>query len=414
MTNRTAIISVAAIILLSGCDLMNTIRMKNANDHLVASWPKNQSEAKLETQYIGEKPYVVASINGGESLLFMVDTGASMSYLFDTPKVMSLGLERGYSLSASGWGDGKDSVIYQTKVEQLNLAGISFKQVNFAFMPVSKSQYFLRADEAIYDGVLGHDVLHHFSWTFDKASKQVSISSLPFAGNEKAYSFEFDTFLSKISVAGELNFGDEQVFVQDFIVDTGSRHSLKVATAFIENNDIVLSGTSIIAADFGLSGRTVHQRVTLPELRLGELSVAGIKTNLVGGDFEDDYAVLGSAFLNKYISIVDYHSSRLHLIPYSNSSFITDYNLLGLELRKIRSQEFVVRYVFPQMISANFDFQEGDIIVSISGVQARDISQEQWLKLSATVGQYEICRMRKIIKCIKVTSKNIPGYSTPS
>jgi hypothetical protein len=267
--------------------------------------------------------------------------------------------------------------------------------------------------EAIYDGVLGHDVLHHFSWTFDKASKQVSISSLPFAGNEKAYSFEFDTFLSKISVAGELNFGDEQVFVQDFIVDTGSRHSLKVATAFIENNDIVLSGTSITAADFGLSGRTVHQRVTLPELRLGELSVAGIKTNLVGGDFEDDYAVLGSAFLNKYISIVDYHSSRLHLIPYSNSSFITDYNLLGLELRKIRSQEFVVRYVFPQMISANFDFQEGDIIVSINGVQARDISQGQWLKLSATVGQYEICRMRKIIKCIKVTSKNIPAIRRP-
>jgi predicted aspartyl protease len=96
MTYRTAIISFTAIILLSGCDLVNTIRLKNANDHLVASWPKNQSEAKLETQYIGEKPYVVASINGGESLLFMVDTGASMSYLFDTPKVMSLGLERGY------------------------------------------------------------------------------------------------------------------------------------------------------------------------------------------------------------------------------------------------------------------------------------------------------------------------------
>ncbi len=414
MTFRTLLVAFAIFGLLSACDLVNTIRMKNANDHLVASWPKNKSEVKLEAFFIGEKPYVVANINGVEKLLLMVDTGASMSYLFDTPKVISLGLERGYTLSASGWGDGEDSTVFQTRVDQPTLAGVSFKQVNFAFMPVSNSQYFLREDEAVFDGVLGHDVLHHFSWIFDKASNQVSISSLPYIRNNETYTYEFDTFLSKISVAGELNFGDGQVFAQELIIDTGSRHYLKVAEAFVENNEIDLLGRSITAADFGLSGRTIHQRITLPELRLGELVVADVKTNLIGGDFEDDYGVIGNAFLNKYISVVDYHSDRLHLIVYPNSRFITDYNLLGLELRKIRSQEFVVRYVFPQMASANFDIQEGDIIVSIDGVASKDITQGQWLKLSATVGQYELCRMREKIECMNVTSRNIVGYSTQS
>lgn len=414
MTLRAALVTLTLVSLLTGCGLVNTIRMKNANDHLVASWPANQSEAKLDTLYIGEKPYVVARVNGVESLRFMVDTGASMSYLFDTPKVVGLGLVKGYSLPASGWGDEQDSTVFQTSVEQLSLEGVTFEQVNFAFMPVTKSKYFLRADEAVYDGVLGHDILHHFSWTFDKAANQVSIGSLAFASNDEAYAFEFDTFLSKISIASELDFGDKQVFAQDLIIDTGSRHSLKVATAFIGNNEINLPGSSITAVDFGLSGRTIHQRITLPELKLGELRVAGVKTNLIGGDFEDDYGVLGSAFLNKYISVVDYHSDRLYLIPYPDSPFITDYNLLGLELRKIRAGEFVVRSVFPQMASANFDFKEGDIIVSIDGVPASDITQGQWLKLSATVGQYKICRMRDQVKCMKVTSKDIPGYSTPS
>ena len=122
--------------------------------------------------------------------------------------------------------------------------------------------------------------------------------------------------------------------------------------------------------------------------------------------------MIGSAFLNKFISVVDYHSDRLHLIPYPDTAFVSDYNLLGLELRKIRSQEFVVRYVFPQMPSANFDFKEGDLIVSIDGVPARNITQGQWLKLSASVGQYQICRMRNQVVCMQVTSVNIPGYST--
>lgn len=88
------------------------------------------------------------------------------------------------------------------------------------------------------------------------------------------------------------------------------------------------------------------------------------------------------------------------------------YNLLGLELRKIQSGDFVVRYVFPDMASVEFDIKEGDVIRSINALPSTSISHGQWLDITSKKGQYQICRKRDIEKCFTITSKGIPGYST--
>ncbi|MGX5201907.1 aspartyl protease family protein [Aliikangiella sp. IMCC44632] len=403
-------------IVLSGCNFTNTVRMKNANDHLVPHWQENTTEVTLQARYIGEKPYIQVAINGQSGFLFMIDTGASMSYLFDTPKVKALKVKKGYQLKVGGWGDEEDSPVYQTQVKQIGLSQVAFFDVNFAFLPVTKSLYFLREDEAIYDGVLGHDILKHFSWLFDKVDNKIVISSLPYQRLGQETSIEFDTFFSKISIEGQLDFGNSQPIALDFIIDTGSRHYLKVAESlFIDADFSDISRKNninrITAADFGLSGRTVHKRIRLSQLSFSGLSLSNVKTNLIGGDFEDDNGVIGSALLNQFRFIIDYHSDQIHLIKRPNTAYQTRYNLLGLELRKIRSGEFVVRYIFPDIKNTAVDIKEGDLITKINNKSTQVISQEDWLKLTSQAGTYSICRLRDNETCFTLESKTIEGYS---
>jgi hypothetical protein len=401
------------------------LRIRNANDHIVPLWQDNQTQADLITHYIGVKPYVEVSINGIDGFKFLIDTGATFSILGDSDKVKMLNLEKGYSLPIHGWGDEKPSMAYQTKVTQVSLNGVDFNDVTFANIPLAGTKYLLDSEELIYDGVLGHDILHHFSWTFDKQQNKISISSAPYQASYKiadkntdkktgkAIILPFDTFLSKLKIDSEIDFGQDQVVQQELTIDTGSRHYLKLDAAYVHNESIKLPSPQITAADFGLSGQTIHQRVTVPKVRLSDLTLTHVKTNLIGeldGD-GDEFWIVGSALLSQFKTVIDYHSSKLHIIPYPGATYKSSYNLLGLELRSLRNGHFIVRYVFPQMPSQAFDIKKGDIISKIDGQSTKEISLAKWLSISDHPASHLICRIRQQEKCFTIVSKEIPGYS---
>ena len=193
----------------------------------------------------------------------------------------------------------------------------------------------------------------------------------------------------------------------------GSRHYVKVDAAYIHNENIELPSQQVTAADFGLSGKTVHSRVTAPKVRFSDLTFKNVKINVIGntdGD-GDDWWVVGSALLSQFKTVIDYHSSKIHIIPYEDSIYESSYNLLGLELRKLNNGHFIVRYVFPQMPSQAFDLKVGDMITKIDGIQAKEISLENWLSITNEAGPHSICRVREQEECFTIVSKEIKGYS---
>jgi predicted aspartyl protease len=408
---------VSMVLLGFSTGIVNMIRIRNANDDIVPLWQKSQTEVDLETLYIGVKPYVEVSINGIDGFKFLIDTGASFTILEDSEKVKMLNLQKGYSLPIHGWGDEEASTGYQTMVKTISLNGVDFKDVTLAYIPLSDTKYYLDKEELIYDGVLGHDILHHFSWTFDKQQNRISIAKGAYKSVDKNMGKEtiipFDTFFSKLHIESEIDFGQGQITQQELMIDTGSRHYIKADAAYIYNESIKLPTVQITAADFGLSGQTVHQRVTVPKLRLSELEFTNVKTNIIGpidGD-GDDFWIVGSALLSQFITVIDYHSSKLHIIPYEDTTYKSSYNLLGLELRKLKDGHFIVRYVFPQMASQKFDIKKGDLISQIDGMVTSDVSLEQWLSISDQAGSHSICRVRKQEKCFTIESMQIDGYS---
>ena len=394
------------VLALSGCDTLNSIRMMQINSDVEPNWT-GPDTLVLDAVYLGEKPYVYADVDG-QRLLFLLDTGARFLILMDSPKVKQLSLNRGFDLALGGWGEEEDTKAFQTDIASIDLGGVSFKGMKAAVIPVSKSRYYKREDEAVYDGVIGHDMMKHFTWEFDASNNAIYLSKSAYIPEENAQRLEMDNFFNKIRVKGELAFNQTDTVEGDFIIDTGSRHYVKLSAAYPEGNDIAIDSTRVRAADFGLSGKVEHDRVVVPWLKLGDIKLDRVKVNLIPSDDEDDWWILGNALLNQFKTVIDYQSEAFYLVP--QKDYVTDFNLLGLELRKLRSGDFVVRHVFPALPASELDVKVGDVVTAIDGMNADTLSLSAYNDLASIVGPHHFCIERQDL-CFDIDTKDIPGYS---
>ena len=398
-----------AVLSLSGCSFVNTVRMMYANDDLAPVWQGEQSEQVFEAVYLGDKPYINVSLNG-EQLLFLIDTGASFSMLFDTAKGKKLADNKGYDIAIAGWGQQGSTPAYQTTIKKLSLGDVWFENVKLAFIPLATTNYYLSEQEAVFDGVIGHDLLHHFAWTFDRKRKHITASrhSVDIGPGDNALPMAVS--FKKPGIPVSVAFNDKQVFDREVVIDTGSRHYFKFSRAFVREHNITFPA-SIRAADFGMSGRVEHDRVSLGGLAIGNEYLAQVKANIIPSDDEDDYWVIGSALMNQFVTVIDYHSSKFVLRPYEDSSYASRFNLSGIELRKLQSGRFIVRYISPDFDAANTSLAVGDEIRSIKGIEAREISESQWLDWVSDARTLELCIYKK--QCLNIDLKHIEGYTVP-
>lgn len=411
--NKLSFVGILALLvsMLSGCSIANILRMKSANDDIQPQLPVTSTDhyqQNMQAFYIGEKPYIKVTANAQEELLFLIDTGASFTMMFDTKKVSRLQFERGFSLELRGWGDGENTPAYQTKLDSLSFGGVSFSEVNVAYIPVSTTQYYLSPDEAIFDGVLGHDLLRHFNWMYDKQAGFISLSNTAYAKHSSDVQLPIDVSFSKLNIPVTMHM-DNREFEHEVVVDTGSRHYFKFSSAFIENNDIAMPYPLIQASDFGLSGEARHQRFRLPALSLGEIELQGIKANIIKADDEDDFWVIGSALMNQFVTIIDYQNNIMTFRPYEKPAFETQYNLAGLDLRKLTNGNLMVRYVYPHLPAHQRGFLAGAVVTSINGVSATSLTEEDWLEMAALPDTFHFCFVQK--PCVELTTQHIPGYS---
>ncbi|MCC2617762.1 aspartyl protease family protein [Aestuariibacter halophilus] len=398
--------------LVSGCGVINALKMRSANDDIEPRWTASASEVALKAHYEGEKPYIDIAINGIDGFRFLIDTGASISILTDSPRVRALGLQAGFELPMSGWGDEQGSRAYQTQVDSVDFGPFQMEKLNLAYIPVGSTPYFADPREVIFDGVLGYDVLRHFRWTFEKQQRRITVANTPVEVESGDVALPLDTFMTRISVDAEFNVGDGQWRKEPILIDTGSRHVLKLSALYLRNRDID-PGVTVQGGDFGLSGLAEHQRMRLEGLRLGTLEVNNLRTHLIETEDEDELWVIGSALLGHYTTIIDYFSEQMILRTSSQQTpFQSRFNLLGLELRKLSDGRFIVRYVMPNLPASAAGVQAGDIVTTLNGQSTPDISTDAWLSITNTPGNHALCLEKR--GCLSLQATTIAGYSMPS
>lgn len=406
---RSVIAMIGLITALSGCGVVNKVRLMNANNNLEPIWDNKYSQAKPEADYVYAKPYIYASIDGVSNLKFLIDTGSSISMLFDTPKVKQLDLVQGYELKVGGFGGHDYSAAYQTEVNKLVVDHVTFNDVNFGYIPLSKTKFFVRPDQAGFDGVIGNDILRELVWHFDRDSSLVSIyKELPQNLKDKhAVWVPFDTFFGKISFPVKITFSDH-VLSRDIILDTGSRYHMSINDAYF-GKDKQFPTPAIKSAGYSLSGMAFHQKANTPLVEVESLKFTNVVTNIIEED-EDDFWTFGSALLSQYEIIIDYPNMKLGFVPREGHSFKSQYNLVGLELRKLQNGNFIVVYSSPDLPAKSLQFDIGTEISSINGIKSQDISVDKWLKMASEKGVFNFC-IYNTERCEQVKAAPIKGFS---
>ena len=120
----------------------------------------------------------------------------------------------------------------------------------------------------------------------------------------------------------------------------------------------------------------------------------------------------------KYKYLIRFQHSKYDMIDYPNDKMFLEpqdqlkvrYNLLGLELRKIRSGEFVIRYIFPEFPANKHDLKVGDLITNLDHISAKKLSLSDALNISATPGIKQVCIARGNA-CFNILAQHIAGYS---
>jgi hypothetical protein len=379
--------------------------MVQANNDIIPIWNTDRAIVALDTDYLGNKPQIIVSINGVAGYRMVIDSGASFTFLIDTPKVRALALTSDFDLSLGGIGDEQRSPAFKTKVASLSLGKVDLKDFSVAFMPVTTTSYYMVAEEAIVDGIIGYDVLRHFIWKFDRPNNQVSLSK-----SAEAYAVSGDAIVldAKISftrflVNADMDFGNNQIVNKDIIIDTGSRNYLNVNGTYLTNNDIINSQASYQSADFGLSGMSLKERTTIDKLKFSNAVFKNVRTNISKTDDEDDMWYVGSALFRQFSLILDYPNERVLLDGFNNSLYHSRYNLLGLELRKLSNGNFIIKYIMPKSAAATKVFAVGQEIISINRQHSQQITLEDWLQLTSEPGVYEIC-INEALKCYTIES----------
>jgi C-terminal processing protease CtpA/Prc len=114
--------------------------------------------------------------------------------------------------------------------------------------------------------------------------------------------------------------------------------------------------------------------------------------------------------MNQFVTIIDYQNDFIVFRPYSDSRFSSLYNLAGLDLRKLQGGKLLVRHVFPGLVADKNGFTAGMVVTSINGVSTTEITEEDWLRMSAQPASFSFCFEKQ--QCTTITTQHISGYST--
>lgn len=375
---------------LAGCGAANNLRLRQANDNLTMQWTVPAPTAQLQAEFSGYRPFIRVRVNAQTELSLLVDSGAAFSVLWDTAAVRRLQLKRGYPLAVGGFGTAADSAAYQSVLSSLEVGPARFSEVQVALVPRAGTGYFLQPDEAVFDGVMGYDLMRHFSWEFDRLHGRIQLSSLPYVPKPTELMQPFEINWRKVVVKSQIQLNSTVRLAQDLLLDTGSRHFLKINALYLQQRQLRLDGPLRDGADFGLSGRHANQRGEIINLQLGSQHLAPVPVNLMPADDADDWWVLGSGVLMQHRLVLDYLSAQWLIQPQHAAPYQARSNLTGLELRKLSSGFFIVRdNLNPQLQGW---LAPGDQLVQIAGLAATAVDEWRWIELSSTAGSLQLCK----------------------
>ena len=150
------------IVSLTGCNLVKVAMRSFDNATMTQAWKNEARVAKVPIKLLNDHIIMPVSINGGKTLNFILDSGATTTVIFESHNTKNNDLDRSFPIKLSGAGHGQSSVAYNVRDVNIAVGELELQGASIVYLPIESMQFFDSLDEVYFDGVIGYDFLRRF------------------------------------------------------------------------------------------------------------------------------------------------------------------------------------------------------------------------------------------------------------
>lgn len=324
--------------------------------------------AKFDGQGLSE--FLVPVTVRGNVFWCALDSGGSWVFSMDTATALGAGMMPNSTGSSAGAGPDvrRDERIQGVTAE---LGGLKLPNLTIVLGPRPE----IAPD---IDCVFGLGILQNYVAQFDYAKPELRLFEAgSFRPPAKAASvpFEIDRFRNPYIKTSLRIAGDDRVDAT-LILDTGGGYySVVLVKHFIDAHEIRHRAPRVVAQASHTPGLALSA-TRLAALTVGPLEVPGPVTALLdtpsAGIIQD--GVIGAGFFKHFVATFDYERRQLWLEPASPLPERQVFDASGVEFTHTANRRYQVHSVIPGTPASTAGIQKGDILVSLDGRNARDLT----------------------------------------
>jgi predicted aspartyl protease len=305
------------------------------------------------------KPRSPVRVNGEGPFDFLIDTG-SIFDLVDTERAAELGIVTAGEYDASGAGEATMNLETADGV-RLALDGLELPPQEVRVAPINEA--IGRFEGRRLDGLLGYDFFSRFGVELDYVAGTLAVGREP-----RGEAVPLPITRRHPFVRAAFSVGGRR-FAGEFLVDTGFRSALVLASPFVAEHGLVgLVGHTIEATtSVGIGGPTVERVGRIERLELGPFVLENVVVSLsqarsgtlathgFGG-------IVGSEILRRFTGTFDYPQERLLLEHNAHLAEPFEFDLSGLYF--VGGDGIQVFRVLAGSPAAEAGIREGDRVIT--------------------------------------------------
>ena len=322
-----------------------------------------------------------ASVNRSRPLSFVLDTGASAAIVrMDVARELGLSLFGEVNVRGAGPGAQAGSRVRNATWSLVGLERVA-QPVAMA-IPLPELPTALGRD---VDGIVGGEFIRQFVVELDYEARMIRFhdpKSFEYSGRGETLPLEFNSNGHPVVTATVTPSPGASVEGR-FLLDIGSGLPLALHSPFVKEHDLLAGQSKTIRAigAGGAGGRSAGRLGRATALRIGSFTIEQPITLFsedAAGAFADATLAgnIGAQIANRFRMFLDYGRKCLILEPSGTFGKSYDRAFSGVALRAEGAdyRTFRVREVLEDSPATDAGFQAGDIITSIDGTGAHDLT----------------------------------------
>ena len=263
--------------------------------------------ATVPITFRGAQVMLPASVNGSDRLIFMLDTGFSMTMI--RPDLAgALNLRRVGEITVVGIAGEDKASTFEGAIFDIGGARYSTRRLG-AMQPTRRRR----------DGIIGSGLFRQYVVAIDARARTLSLfypSNFTYCGRGEVVPLKFRRSTPIISAS--VNIPGREPIPGEFEIDTGCDSAVCLGHEFTSTHRLLPSADTHAGTKYGVGGGARTQSGHLPELQIGKLKIVKPETDffIEGSPVDRGLAGhIGMEALRQFHVIFDYSRKQMILEP---------------------------------------------------------------------------------------------------